>query len=191
MGSWCITVCGCGGRGQERGIYVYLWLSHIAVQQKQTQHCKTTIVVGYVRTQSCLNICNPMDCSLPGASVHGIFQARILEWVAISYPRGSSWSRDWTQVSYISCIARQILYHCTTWKILKKKKKKKSPSSSAWTSIKYECSLIFQSYLPLVLLTVSLIQDAFLLTIPRRCHLHFYVFTPLVILFPSKVFTIL
>ena len=125
MGSWCITVCGCGGRGQERGIYVYLWLSHIAVQQKQTQHCKTTIVVGYVRTQSCLNICNPMDCSLPGASVHGIFQARILEWVAISYPRGSSWSRDWTQVSYISCIARQILYHCTTWKILKKKKKKK------------------------------------------------------------------
>ena len=176
-------------RGRERGIYVYLRLSHLAVQQKRTQHYKTTMVVGCVCTQSCLNICNPKDSSLWGASVHGIFQARILEWVAISYPRGSSWSRDWTQVSYISCIARQILYYCTTWKTLKKKKK--SPSSSVWTSIKYECSLIFQSYLPLVLLTVSLIQDAFLLTIPRRCHLHFYVFTPLVILLPSKVFTIL
>ena len=40
-----------------------------------------------------------MDCSLPGSSVHGIFQARILEWVAISFSRGSSQSRDWTWVS--------------------------------------------------------------------------------------------
>ena len=40
-----------------------------------------------------------MDCSLPGSSVHGIFQARILEWVAISSSRGSSWPRDWTWVS--------------------------------------------------------------------------------------------
>ena len=41
----------------------------------------------------------PMDCSLPGSSVHGIFQARILEWVAISFSRGSSWLRDQAQVS--------------------------------------------------------------------------------------------
>ena len=40
--------------------------------------------------QSCLTLCNPMDCSLPGFSVHGIFQARVLEWVAISFARGSS-----------------------------------------------------------------------------------------------------
>jgi len=45
----------------------------------------------------------------------GISQARILEWVAIFYSRGSSWPRDQTQVSYVSCIGRQILYHCTTW----------------------------------------------------------------------------
>ena len=51
--------------------------------------------------QSCLTLCNPMHCSLPG-SIHGIFQARILEWVAISFSRGSSWPRDRTQVS---CIA--------------------------------------------------------------------------------------
>ena len=53
-------------------------------------------------TQSCLILCNPMDCSLPGSSIHGIFQARILEWVAISFSRGSSWPRDWTQVSGIA-----------------------------------------------------------------------------------------
>ena len=52
--------------------------------------------------QLCLTRCNPMDCSPPGSSVHGILQARILEWVAISFSRGSSQPRDWTQVS---CIA--------------------------------------------------------------------------------------
>ena len=52
--------------------------------------------------QLCLTLCNPMDCSPPGPSVHGIFQARVLEWVAISFSRGSSQPRDWTQVS---CIA--------------------------------------------------------------------------------------
>ena len=65
--------------------------------------------------QSCSTLCDPMDCSQPGSSVHGIFQARILELVAISYSRGSSWPRDRTCVSWI---ARQILYHCITWKAL-------------------------------------------------------------------------
>ena len=52
-----------------------------------------------------------MDCSLPGSSVHGILQARILEWVAIPSCRGSSWSRGWTHISYVSCICEQDLYH--------------------------------------------------------------------------------
>ena len=56
--------------------------------------------------------CNLMDCSLPGFSVHGIFQARILEWVVISYSRGSSRPRDRT---HISCIGKRILYHSITW----------------------------------------------------------------------------
>ena len=51
--------------------------------------------------QSCPTLCNPMDCSLSGSSVHRIFQARILEWVAISFSRRSSQPRDWTQVSCI------------------------------------------------------------------------------------------
>ena len=51
--------------------------------------------------QSCPSLWDPMDCSLPGSSLHGIFQARILEWVATSFSRGSSQPRDWTQVSHI------------------------------------------------------------------------------------------
>ena len=49
--------------------------------------------------QLCLTLCDPMDCSPPGSSVRGIFQARVLEWVASSCSRGSSWPRDWTWVS--------------------------------------------------------------------------------------------
>ena len=49
------------------------------------------------------SLCNPVDCSTPDSSVHGISQARILEWVAIPFSRGSSWARDWTQVSCTAC----------------------------------------------------------------------------------------
>ena len=59
-------------------------------------------------TQSCPALWDSMDCSPPGSSVHGTLQARILEWVAISFSRGSSWPRDWTPISHI---VRQILYH--------------------------------------------------------------------------------
>ena len=51
--------------------------------------------------QSCPTPCDPMNCSLPGSSVHRIFQARILEWVALSFSRRSSQPRDWTRVSCI------------------------------------------------------------------------------------------
>ena len=60
---------------------------------------------------ACLTLCDPMDCSPLGSSVHGILQARILEWVAISSSRGSSQLRDPTCVSCMSCIGRHILYH--------------------------------------------------------------------------------
>ena len=52
--------------------------------------------------QLCLTLSCPMDCSLPGSSVHGIFQARVLEWAAISFSRGSSQPRDRTWVSFIA-----------------------------------------------------------------------------------------
>ena len=53
-------------------------------------------------TQSCLTLCDPMDCSLPGSSVMGILQARILEWVAMPSSRVSSQPRDQTEVSHIA-----------------------------------------------------------------------------------------
>ena len=60
-------------------------------------------------TQSCLTLCDPTDCTSPGSSVHGILQTRILEWVAISFSRGSSWPRDGT---WVSCIAGRFF---TAW----------------------------------------------------------------------------
>ena len=61
------------------------------------------------------NSCDPVDCRSPGFSVHGIFQARILEWVTISYSRGSSWPRDWTWVFCISCMAGEFFTASATW----------------------------------------------------------------------------
>ena len=66
---------------------------------------KTIRHIWYVKvsvTQPHLTFCNPMDCSPPGSSVHGILQVRILEWVAIPFSRESSWPRDWTCVSPIA-----------------------------------------------------------------------------------------
>ena len=56
-----------------------------------------------------------MDCSLPGSSVHGILQARILEWVAMPSSRGSSQSRDRTCISYVSCIPGGFFTTRATW----------------------------------------------------------------------------
>ena len=67
---------------------------------------------------SCVWLCNLMDYSLPGSSVHGISRVRILEWVAISGFRGSSWPRAQNHVSCIFWIGRWILYHCATWEAL-------------------------------------------------------------------------
>ena len=56
-----------------------------------------------------------MDCSPPGSSVHGILQVRILEWVAVPASRGSSQPRDWTPISYVSCIAGQFFTTSAPW----------------------------------------------------------------------------
>ena len=67
--------------------------------------CVCACVHTHVLVQSCPTLCDPMNCSQWGSSVHGILQERILEWVAISYSRGSSQSWDWTHGSCVSCIA--------------------------------------------------------------------------------------
>ena len=61
--------------------------------------------------QLCPTLCDPIDCSLPVSSILGILQARILQWVAMPFSRGSFWPRDWTCVFYVSCIGKQVLYH--------------------------------------------------------------------------------
>ena len=78
----------------------YCFLSHIKSESEVTQ--------------SCLTLCNLMDCSLPGSSVHGIFQARVLEWMAISFSRRSSRPRDWTRVS---CKAGRCFTVWATWEV--------------------------------------------------------------------------
>ena len=65
--------------------------------------------------QLCPTLCDPMDCSPPGSSVHGVLQARILEWVAMPSSRGSSWPRDRTCISHVYCIGRQVLYQECHW----------------------------------------------------------------------------
>ena len=65
----------------------------------------------YKSLQVCLTLWDPMECSPPGTSVLGILQARILEWVAISFSRGSFQAQDQTHVSYNSCMGIQVLNH--------------------------------------------------------------------------------
>ena len=68
---------------------------------KDTCWSRINLLVKLVKLLSHVQLCDPMDCSLPGSSIHGIFQARTLEWVAISFYRGSSQPRDWTRISHI------------------------------------------------------------------------------------------
>ena len=111
-------------RGSQKPIHSQArsWEHH--VREWENVHCEwrlnSTMQVssGSIRpgsscsvTKSSLTLCDPMDYSPPGSSDHGILQARILEWVAISFSRGSSRPKDWTPVSSIS---RQVLYHWPT-----------------------------------------------------------------------------
>ena len=76
-------------------------------------HCCTSVTFCEPLSplQLCPTLCNPMDCSPPGFSVHGIIQARVLEWAVMPSSRELSQSRDQICVSYISCITRWVLNH--------------------------------------------------------------------------------
>ena len=84
----------------------------LAAQRVHSIQCKGTHIFPYLSCveslQLCPTLCDPVDCSPPDSSVHRTLQARILEWVVISFSRGSSRTRDWTLVS---CIGRWVLYH--------------------------------------------------------------------------------
>ena len=93
-----------------------------------------TIVVIVLVTQSCPTLCDPTDCSPPGSSVYGILQARILQWIAIPFSRGSSQSRDRTQVS---CVAGRFF---TVWAT---GKTRKTIPLTIWTFVSKVISLLF------------------------------------------------
>ena len=84
-------------------IFVTVIIATIVIYSTIITSWKVKVLV----TQSCPTLCNSTDCSPPGSPVHGILQARILEWVAISLSRGSSRLRD---LIHVSCIGRRILY---------------------------------------------------------------------------------
>ena len=86
--------------GIENTVVIILYFS---MEHMKWLICNTSVpfpLLYDVKSLSRVWLCDPMDCSLPGSSVHGIFQARVLEWVAISFSRGSSSPRDQTQVSH-------------------------------------------------------------------------------------------
>ena len=88
------------------------WTGWISLQSKGLSRVfSNTIVQKKKSFQLCPILCDPMGFSPPGSSVCGILQARMLEWVAISFARGSSWPRVQTHISYVSCIGKQVLYH--------------------------------------------------------------------------------
>jgi len=82
-----------------------VWFFSVLYIQLSLEWLKAKVTVA----QLCLTLCDPMDCTLSGFSVHGILQARIPEWVAISFSRGSLRSRDQT---WVSCIAHRFF---TVW----------------------------------------------------------------------------
>ena len=102
-----------------------------------------------VHPQSCPALCDPMDRSPLGSSVQGILQARILEWVAISYSRASSQPRDQIRTS---CIGRWILYRGTTWEARVSivlnyicKRKEAREAGSSLTELTFERNLLVRT----------------------------------------------
>ena len=124
--SWVETACGhlCAGvTVHHRCVF---GSGYPGLHPKDRPHCSVT--------QSCPTLYNPIECSPPDSSVNGISQARILEWVAISFSWGSSQPRNWT---HISCIVRWILYHWATWEAPNLKASKDSPKSCLTLSISW------------------------------------------------------
>ena len=123
ISSFCLSVClihGCAGSSLPRGMW--------DLPGPEIKPVSPSLAGGFftreaqidcyccccLADKSCPILCNPMNCSLPDFSVRGISQARILEWIAVSYSGGSSQPREGT---WVSCLAG-ILYHWATWEAL-------------------------------------------------------------------------
>ena len=108
---------------QQEPIHVgpepFRWSLIASLLSRMTRYCRFIFYISWVCVLSCVRLfATPRTLAPPGYSVHGVFQARILEWVAISSSRESSQPRDRICISYISCIGRWVLYHCATKKTI-------------------------------------------------------------------------
>ena len=111
-----------------------IWSSHTnsGLSTSRSLHIRENQVSGFVVAlvaKLCPTLCHPMNCSTPGSSVHGILQARILEWVAVPFSKGSSQPRNWTGVS---CIASRFF---TNWAIREAQVGQVSPGWSGQVAI--------------------------------------------------------
>ena len=106
-------------------------------------------MLAYSIIRLCLTLGDPVNCSRPGISVHGIFQTRILKWVAISSSRISSWPRDWT---HIQCMGRWILYHWATWEAQWESSWPNTPTAEYLRVSSCSVSFFFFNYLFLAVL---------------------------------------
>ena len=93
-------------------LIVMIILQYIQIQKHY--NCIAATATAAKSPQSCPTLCDPIEGSPPGSPIHGILQARILEWVSMSFSRGPSRFRTPTRISSISCMGRQILYHWAT-----------------------------------------------------------------------------
>ena len=97
---------------QHQGLFQWVGYSYQAAKVLELQFQHQSVCAQSL--QSLLILWDPMYCSLQGSSFHRIFLERILEWVAMSSSRESSWPRDWTHVSYVSCTVGRFFYHWAT-----------------------------------------------------------------------------
>ena len=86
----------------------------LSEKKQDVEQCLENTAVANL-LQSCPTLCDPMDCSPPGSPLYGVFQARMLEWIAMPSFRGSSRPRNGTHICYVSCTDRQVLYHYAMW----------------------------------------------------------------------------
>ena len=119
---WCWERLKAGGEGDDRGWdawmasltwWTWVWVSSRCwwwigrpgmlppMQSQRVGHNWVTELNWLCVCAKSLQLCNPMECNLPGSSIHGPLQAKILKWVAMPSSMGSSWPRDWTFVPYI------------------------------------------------------------------------------------------
>ena len=95
---------------KEAPQYSFLLVFMVSLHVRKASHYFICLLVCMCAKVASV-VSDPMDCSPPGSSVHGILQARILDWAAVPSSRGSSWPRDWICISHIFCICRWVLYH--------------------------------------------------------------------------------